>query len=150
MASFSLFELTREETTSLAPEWFQWLQPSGLLFLVVVGADDCETTPEMYDSDGECARGTQHRFMHHTVVATLFTKQGWNNLVTRAGFEIVHTDKRLFVPLVEASSSSEMHYIVIARKPVADWIGLLGKCTISPRHTHRVTDSSSIIHVLSQ
>lgn len=117
VASLSLFELEREEITSMAPKWFQWLQPSGLLMLAVNGADDCETTPEMYDSDGECARGMLPRFMNRIAPTTLFTKQGWNNLVIKAGFELVNTETRPFVPSAEAGSSAETRYYVIARKP---------------------------------
>lgn len=76
VVSLSLFELGREEITSMVSKWFRWLQPSGLLLLVVNGADDHETTPDIYDSDGECARGILPRFMNRTVATTLFTKQG--------------------------------------------------------------------------
>ncbi|MCJ1463936.1 hypothetical protein MMC07_002545 [Pseudocyphellaria aurata] len=118
VVSLSLFDLEREELTSMVSKWFRWLQPSGLLLLVVLGSEGCETTPEMYDSDGECARGILARFMNRTVSITLFTKQGWNNLVTKAGFEIVCTEEVPFVPSVEAGSDSELRYHVIARKPV--------------------------------
>lgn len=117
VVSLSLYEREREEIMSMAPKWFQWLQPSGLLLLVVSGAEDCKTTPEMYDSDGECARGIRFTFMNCTVPATLFTKQGWKNLITKAGFEAVYTETRPFVPPPEAGCSNEMRYYVIARKP---------------------------------
>ena len=52
IAMLSLFELTREEVTTMAAKWFQWLCPNGMLLIGVFGAEDCETTPEMYDRDG--------------------------------------------------------------------------------------------------
>lgn len=118
VASLSLFELEREEMASLAPKWFRWLQPRGPLLLAVNGADDYELAPEMYDSDGECARGIPSRFMNRTRPTTLFTKQGWNNLVTNAGFELVYTKATPFVPPPEAGSSNDIRYYVIARKPM--------------------------------
>ncbi|MCJ1462860.1 hypothetical protein MMC07_001463 [Pseudocyphellaria aurata] len=118
VVSLSLFELGREQLTSMVSKWFRWLQPIGILLLVVNGAEGHETTPEMYDSDGECARGILSRFMNRTAATTLFTKQGWNNLVTKAGFEIVCTEEVPFVPSAEAGSTSELRYHVIARKPV--------------------------------
>lgn len=118
VASLSLFKFEREEMTSMALKWFKWLQPGGLLLLVVVGADDCATTPEMYDSDGECARGIPWRFMNHNIPVTLFTKQGWNKLLTEAGFELVHSEINLFIPPTEAGCDDELQYFVIARKHV--------------------------------
>lgn len=117
VVSLALFELEREEIASMAPRWFQWLQPRGLLLMVVNGAEDCETTPEMYDSDGECARAIPAKFMNRNITTTLFTKQGWKNLVTQVGFEIVFTDTKVFVPPAEAGSKDEPRYYVIAQKP---------------------------------
>ncbi|MCJ1422955.1 hypothetical protein MMC29_000836 [Sticta canariensis] len=118
VVSLALFGFDREEMTAMAPKWFQWLQPGGLLILVVNGAEDRGATPEMYDSDGECARGIPSRFMNRNANITLFTKQGWNNLVIKAGFEIVYTETRPFVPPAEAGSKDEMRYYMIARKTV--------------------------------
>ena len=115
-AMLSLFELTREELTSMAYKWFQWLQPNGLLLIGVVGAEDCETTPGMYDVDGQCARGIEFTFMNHKVSMTLFTKAGWNSLLEMAGFEIVHSETDIFVPPSAAVCDDEPHYFVIARK----------------------------------
>ena len=118
VVSLALFRFDREQMTLMATRWFQWLQPGGLLILVVCGAEDHGATPEMYDSDGECARGIPVRFMNRQIDVTLFTKQGWNNLVTIAGLEIVYTETGLFVPPAEAGSSDEIRYYMIARKPV--------------------------------
>ena len=123
VVSLSLFGFDREEMTAMTPKWYQWLQPGGLLVLVVDEAEDRRATPEMYDSDGECARGIPSRFMNRNMDITLFTKQGWNNLVIKAGFEIVYTKTRPFVPPAEAGSMDEMRYYMIARKPVTAWKG---------------------------
>lgn len=114
--SLALFRFDREQMTSMAAKWFRWLRPGGLVILVVIGAEDQGATPDMYDSDGECARGIPFRFMNHQVDISLFTKQGWNNLVTKAGFEVVFTETGLFHPPAEAGSSDEMRYYMIARK----------------------------------
>ena len=118
VATFSLFVLTREEITIMASKWFQWLQPNGFLLIGVLGAEDVGTTrPEMYDADGECARGIEETFMNAKQLVTLFTKAGWNGLLEGAGFQIVHTEQDLFRPPKAAVCDDELHYFVIARKP---------------------------------
>lgn len=116
VASLSLFELTREELTTMAHKWFQWLRPNGLLLILVIGADDVKTSPEMWDSDGQCVQRIGWTFMSRTVYITLFTKAGWNSLLEGAGFSIVHTETDTFVPAAEGCDV-EPHYFVIARKP---------------------------------
>ena len=49
VAMLSLFELTRQEITSMSYKWFDWLRPGGYLLLGVFGAEDCNPAPEMYD-----------------------------------------------------------------------------------------------------
>ncbi|MCJ1427951.1 hypothetical protein MMC29_005858 [Sticta canariensis] len=117
VVSLSLFERTREEITQVFSKLFEFLLPNGIFLLVTNGAEDCETTPRMWDSDGECARGIIFRFMGNSLPATLFSKTGWNNQLTQAGFEPFYTDTRRFVPAPEAGSSSETRYYVISRKP---------------------------------
>ena len=118
VVSLALFVFEREETTIMASKWFQWLQPGGVILLVTIGAEDCKTTPEMFDSDGEFARRIPVRFMDRNLSITLFTKQGWNKVLSEAGFELVYTQTIPFVPPAEARSDDEMQYFVIARKPV--------------------------------
>ncbi|MCJ1265085.1 hypothetical protein MMC22_004960 [Lobaria immixta] len=118
VASLSLFYFERDELTSMASKWFQWLQPGGLLLLVVLGAEDSSsTTAEMYDSDGECARRVPDIFMGLNQTINLFTKQGWNNLVTKAGFELVSTERMPSIPLAESGGDDGKYYFVVARKP---------------------------------
>ena len=118
-ATLSLFEFSRAEITTMAGKWFQWLQPGGHLMICVVGAEDAkEIEPELYDEDGECAQGIPWRFMGYQVCVTLFTKEGWNHVLERAGFEVVETETDLFKLGEEAKSDDEMHYFVIARKPL--------------------------------
>ena len=117
IAMLSLFELTREEITTMAHKWFEWLCPGGFLLIGVFGAEDCEAASEMYDSDGLCATGIPFTFMNHTVLMTLYTKAGWRNLLQQAGFNIVHTETDVFSPPRAAVSDDEPHYFVIARKP---------------------------------
>lgn len=116
VASLSLFELTREELTAMAYKWFEWLRPDGLLLILVIGADDVKTSPEMWDADGQCARKIGWTFMNRTVYITLFTKAGWNSLLKEAGFNITHTETDRFVPAAEGCDV-EPHYFVVARKP---------------------------------
>ena len=117
IAMLSLFELTREEISSMAAKWFDWLQPNGSLLIGVFGAEDCDTTPEMYDPDGQCATGIPFTFMNHKVSMTLFTKAGWNALLVDAGFELVHAETDVFRPPASTVCDDEPHYFVIAQKP---------------------------------
>ncbi len=117
VAMLSLFELSREELTSMARKWFQWLQPNGHLLIGVFGAEDCETASEMYDLDGQCASGIEFTFMAHRVSMTLFTKAGWCKMLEEAGFEVVHRETDVFAPPPAAVCDDEPHYFVIARKP---------------------------------
>ncbi len=116
IAMLSLFELNRQEISLMARKWFQWLRPGGYLLIGVFGAEDCEPTPEMYDSDGLCATGIPFTFMNHTVSMTLFTKAGWNALLEEAGFEVIHTETDIFSPPPATVCDDEPHYFVIARK----------------------------------
>lgn len=118
IAMLSLFELSREEITSMAYKWFDWLQPGGYLLIGVFGAEDCTTTPDMYDSDGQCASGIDFIFMNHKVKMTLFTKAGWKHLLEYSGFEIVHEETDVFSPPPVTVCDDEPHYFVIARKPL--------------------------------
>ena len=117
VAMLSLFELSREEITSMACKWFKWLQPGGYLLIGVFGAEDCTTSPAMYDSDGQCASGIDFVFMNHRVKMTLFTKAGWKHLLESSGFEIVHEETDVFSPPPATVCDDEPHYFVIARKP---------------------------------
>ncbi len=119
IANLSLFELSRAELTSMALNFFQWIQPGGYLLIGVFGAEDCETKPEQYDADGECASGVENTFMAHRVSMTLFTKLGWNKLLEGAGFDIVHTETDWFSPPPAAICDDDPHYFVIAKKPNA-------------------------------
>ena len=116
VAMLSLFELTREEISLMADKWFQWLQSGRYLLIGVFRAEDCDTTPEMYDSDGQYAIGIPFTFMNHKVSTNLFTKAGWNALLKEAGFEIIHTETDIFQPPQSAICDDEPHYYVIARK----------------------------------
>ena len=117
IATLSLFNLTRDELCLMADNWFQWLQPNGFLLIGVIGAEDCNTAPEMYNSDGQCATGIHFTFMNHKVSMTLFTKVGWNALLIEAGFEIIHTETDIFKLPPSALCDDEPHYFVIAQKP---------------------------------
>lgn len=118
IACLSLFERTREELTSMAQKYFEWLQPGGLVLINTISAEDCEcVTPEMYDPDGQCARNVPWMFLNNKCPATLLTKAGWNGLLEKAGFERVHTDTDLFVPRADPVCYNEPRYYVIARKP---------------------------------
>ena len=117
VAMLSLFVLTRDELVHMSHSWFRWLEPGGYLLLGVIGADDVNTSPGKFDPDGQCASGLPHTFMNHVVYVTLFTKEGWTNLLKNAGFEIVHTETDLFRPPADAVSDDEPHYFVVAQKP---------------------------------
>ncbi|KAL9584625.1 MAG: hypothetical protein Q9212_002001 [Teloschistes hypoglaucus] len=117
VANLSLFGLSRVELTSMAQKFFQWIQPGGFLLIGVFGAEDCDTKPEQYDADQECASGVSNIFMGHMVFMTLFTKPGWNKLLENAGFAIVHTESDVFSPPPAAVSDDDPHYFVIGKKP---------------------------------
>ena len=48
----------------------------------------------------------------------LFTKEGWNNLLESAVFEIAHSETDLFRPPAAAGCDDERHYFLIVRKPL--------------------------------
>ena len=117
IAMLSLFELSREEITTMGRKWGEWLKPGGKLLIGVVGADDCGIKPEVFDDDGKCARRVPFRFMGKQVRITLFTKGGWDEVLEKvAGLEIVHRITDLFAPPKEAESDPEQHYFVIGKK----------------------------------
>lgn len=116
IASLSIFELTRQELTSMAQKWSQWLKPGGLLLINTFPAEVCsQVKAGNYDADGECANKVEWRFMGNTVLITLLTKAGWKVLLEKAGFEIVHTEEDLFTPAA-ADCDQEPRYYITAKK----------------------------------
>ena len=116
VAMLSLFELTRQEITSMSHKWFGWLRPGGYLLLGVFGAEECNPTPRMYDADGEFASGMVFTFMKRKVSLGLFTKAGWVALLKQAGFEVTYTETSMFIPPPAAVCDDEWQYFLIAQK----------------------------------
>lgn len=117
VAMLSLFEITRDEITSMAYKWAKWLHPGGSLLIGVFGGDNYEIKPEMFDYDGKFANPIPFRFMKHKVSMNLFTKAGWIDLLETAGLYIVHTDTKVLIPPPSAMSDTERQYFVISQKP---------------------------------
>lgn len=117
VASLSIFELTRQELTTMAHKWCQWLKPGGLLLISTFDAEDCaQAKAENYDADGKCANKVEWKFMSNKVLITLFTKAGWKVLLEKAGFELVHTEKDLFSVPADADCDPEPRYYIISKK----------------------------------
>ena len=116
VASFSIFEISRQELTSMVHKWSQWLKPGGLLLINTFPAEACsQVKAGNYDADGEWANEVEWRFMGHTVLITLLTRAGWKVLLEKAGFEIVHTEEDLFTPAA-ADCDQEPRYYITAKK----------------------------------
>lgn len=119
IASLSIFELTRQEVTSMACRWSQWLKPGGFLLISTFGAEDCtQVKAENWNADGMCAEKVVWKFMGSKVSITLFTKAGWKVLLEEAGFEIVHTEEDLFTPAA-ADCEVEPRYYLIAKRALS-------------------------------
>ena len=118
IASLSIFELTREQITTMTQKWSSWLEPGGFLFITTFAAEDCtkQVKSEMYDSDRECARDVKWPFMNQINAITLFTRSGWTALLGRAGFDIYHTEDDLFEPAAGSGCDAEPRHYIIARK----------------------------------
>lgn len=117
VASLSIFELTRQELTTMAHKWCQWLKPGGLLLISTFAAEDCvQAKAENYDADGMCANKVEWKFMGNKVLITLFTETGWKAVLEKAGLEVVHTEKDLFNVPADADSDPEPRYYIIAKK----------------------------------
>ena len=118
IASLSIFEMSREQITTMTQKWSQWLRPGGFLFIGTFAAEDCEkqVRREMFDVAGECASGVEWSFMNSTVVVTLFTRVGWKNLLGQAGFEIFQTEDDYFEPVAGSGCDAEPRYYIFARK----------------------------------
>ena len=112
----SLFLLSRKEMEIMSGKWAEWLLPGGILCICTMAAEDCKPTGEMYDEDGMCASGIPFLFMGQNVLLTLMTRQGWNNMLEGAGFDVLETELHVFEPPAEAKSDPEPHYFIIARK----------------------------------
>lgn len=116
VASLSIFELSRQEVTSMAHKWSQWLKPGGLLLINTFPAEVCsQVKAGNYDADGQCANKVEWRFMGNTVLITLLTREGWKLLLEKAGFEIVCTEEDLFTPAAR-DCDQEPRYYITAKK----------------------------------
>ncbi|MCJ1391112.1 hypothetical protein MMC18_003974 [Xylographa bjoerkii] len=118
LAVLSLFALGREDIEAQIAKWGGWLAKSGVLCICSIAAEDIDVIGKSkgYDKDGLCARDIGFQFMGDDVKITLFTREGWTELLKEHGFEIVDSLTELFVPPGEARSDEEMHYFLIARK----------------------------------
>ena len=113
----SLFMLSREDLElSMSRKWADWLVPSGLLCIATIPLDSCNVSKDLYDEDVLCARKIPAHFMGQSFEVALMSKKFWDQLLEKAGFEILHTEDHLFVPPAEADSESEVHFYIIARK----------------------------------
>ena len=117
IASLSLFGLSRAELISMTHKFFRWIQPNGLLLIVVSSIEDWDVKQEQLDADGQFASGVENTFMGHKSFMTLFTRAGWNRLLEDAGFEVVHADTNVFTASPNAACDDDPHYFVIAKKP---------------------------------
>lgn len=122
IASLSLFELNRQDLTSMPTRWFKWMKPGGLLLIATVAAEDVEkqvkekqVEAKAFDRDGEFAR-VEWKFMDKDVLISLYTKAGWKVILEDAGFEIFDDRSDLFVP-AGSVGVDEARYYIIAKKP---------------------------------
>ena len=113
----SLFMLSREDLElSMSRKWADWLVPGGLLCIATIPLDSCNVSNDLYDEDELCARKIPAHFMGQKFEVDHMSKKFWQQLLEKAGFEILHTENDLFVPPAEAMSENEMHFYIIARK----------------------------------
>lgn len=113
---FSTFHLTRDEMTTVAAKWSEWIVPNGFIFIGTMVADDFPNEPHMFDPDGQCARGIEHTFMRKRIGNLLYTKDGWKALLKQVGFAIVHTEMSPFQAPADAECDLEPHFYIAARK----------------------------------
>ena len=116
IALFSLFPLERSELEDMAAKWGRWIKPGGYFLLGTFGAEDCRVEPEMWDADGKFAGGIPFRFMGSVVPMGVFTKEGWDELLLKEGFEVIERVSEVFSPPEEFNSDDEPDYFFIARK----------------------------------
>lgn len=118
VASLSIFEISRQEVTTMTEKWSQWIKPGGFLMIATLdpkaGEPGESYQPKTYDPDGECATEVPGKFMGRRVLCTLFTKEGWKKLLGNVGFEIVHTEADSFQ--AKAYCDPEPRYYIIAKK----------------------------------
>lgn len=114
----SLFVLTREEIEGLMKKWSAWLKPGGILGICTIAAEDLdpESKGGKYDDDGLCARGIREQFMSRVSEYTLFTREGWSQMLTDRGFIVKETRMARHVPPPEADCGPEDHYFIVAEK----------------------------------
>lgn len=113
----SLFMLSREDLElSMSRKWTDWLVSGGLLCIATIPLDSCNISKDLYDEDGLCARKIPAHFMGQGFEVAHMSKKFWEQLLEKAGFEILHTEDDMFVPPAESKSESEMHFFIIARK----------------------------------
>ncbi|KAK6352251.1 hypothetical protein TWF730_009082 [Orbilia blumenaviensis] len=121
LSLLSLFALERKDIEKMAKNWSRWVPAGGILSVGSVAAEDCKPMVQdhHYDKDGLCARGIPFRFMGNDITLDLFTRIGWETILSQNGFEIIDTATDLFTPPRESQCDEEMHYFILARKIAA-------------------------------
>jgi SAM-dependent methyltransferase len=114
--NFSMFDVARDQMTTVASKWGEWISENGFLFIGTMVAEDFRTKTEMFDADGLCVHGVEKQFMGKTIANSYYTNDGWKQLLLEGGFEIVETDADLFQPPAEAMCDEEPHTFITARK----------------------------------
>lgn len=115
----SLFVLAREEIEDLMARWSSWLRPGGILCVCTIAAEDVEgleTKGGVWDGDGLCVRGVQERFMSRVSEYTLFTREGWGQMLADRDFKVKATRTSRHVPPPESDCGPEDHYFIVAQR----------------------------------
>lgn len=97
-----------------------WIVPGGYLFIGTMVADDFEAVKKDVigsgDVDGLGGRLVSTRFMGEDAATFVYSRDGWAEMLKRAGFEVLRFVTVPFQALVEADCGLKQHHYLVARK----------------------------------
>jgi hypothetical protein len=105
----------------MAGRWAGWLLPDGLLFICTMLAEDCKNTAEMYDADGQCARGIEFLFMGKKMLLALLTERGGGRLcLRRRGLRLPICGRSALCRLLRRSLRGKLSILLWRGNPRSD------------------------------
>ena len=116
-AIFSLFNISHRQIYSMIFKFCEWLHPGGRLILATIPSNILFQDQSLYDHSGEWVDRKPMYFMGHDFCGSASTTQGWQKLLSQAGFLIETEFSEQFCPPTSTAHRKDPdHQYFVAQK----------------------------------